>query len=338
MEIDYRLTSPIQLDVQLRVEGLTVLLGVNGAGKTSILRAIAGLIPADGTPYGGVPVQRRPIGYLPQHYALFPHLDAMENVAFALHERPRPERERRAAALLESLGVSHCSARRPSEMSGGEKQRVALARALAREPELLLLDEPLSAVDGSARREIVDWLTGTISRLAIPALVVTHDPMLARAASRVAILSRGRVVQQGPRDDVFLAPGSVDAARLLDFGTILYGHHREGDRDLVRTPIGDLTLTGPGSRGNARASGFHCAIATSAAWIISEDADAPHAGAIALRTSATLLRAAGDSIATVQVRGHELRGLLSPELIARRAGPGEAVTLVVMSQGVRLLE
>src|SRR5690606_28022887 len=73
VEIDYRLTSPIQLDVQLRVEGLTVLLGVNGAGKTSILRAIAGLIPADGTPYGGVPVQRRPIGYLPQHYALFPH-------------------------------------------------------------------------------------------------------------------------------------------------------------------------------------------------------------------------------------------------------------------------
>ena len=137
LEVHYRLNRPVRLEARFRVRGFTVLLGQSGAGKTSLLKALAGLLPAEGTPFGGLPPERRPVGYLPQDLALFPHMTAWENVAFPLKGR---DRKARALALLERVGLLEHAHKRPGELSGGQRQRVALARALARKPELLLLD------------------------------------------------------------------------------------------------------------------------------------------------------------------------------------------------------
>lgn len=333
MEIAYRLTRPVALDVRLHVEGLTVLLGASGAGKTSLLRAIAGLLPADGTPFGGLPVERRPIGYLPQHYALFPHLDALGNVAFPLGDLSRRERHETAMTLLEALGVAHCASRRPRSLSGGEQQRVALARALARQPKLLLLDEPLSAVDAPARREIVAWLAALVQRLGIPTLAVTHDPMLARAADRVAVLANGRIVQQGEREAVFAAPTSVESARLLDFGTLLPIERAGTSR--VQTPIGCLTIPDGGDNGVPGPA--WCAIRASGAWITAPGAPSPVAAPLALRVPGQLVRGSETTAAEVLVNGVTVRALLATELLANEARTGDAVELVIPARAVRVL-
>src|ERR1700738_3255766 len=149
MRIDYRIEHPIRLDASFEVEGFTVLLGQSGEGKTTLLRAIAGLLPAEGEPFGGLLPQHRAVGYLPQGYALFPHLRAWENVAFGL---PRG-RQRRAQGLgaLARVQLVDVAEHYPSALSGGQQQRVALARALARKPELRLLRGPRSG-GGAATR------------------------------------------------------------------------------------------------------------------------------------------------------------------------------------------
>ena len=126
--IDYTLHAPMALRVQCEVRGFTALLGRSGTGKTSLLKALAGLLPATGTPWGGLAPERRPVGYLPQETLLFPHLTVLENTAYALRGR---ERGRKARALLAELGLEMLAARRPHELSGGQAKRVALARALA---------------------------------------------------------------------------------------------------------------------------------------------------------------------------------------------------------------
>ncbi len=126
MEIHYRLTHPIALEARFRIEGLTVLFGPSGAGKTTLLKVIAGLLPAEGSPFEGVPVERRPVGYMPQHYALFPHLTALGNVAFPLAQLQRAPRDARAMELLRRMGIAQLAARYPRELSGGEQQRSLL--------------------------------------------------------------------------------------------------------------------------------------------------------------------------------------------------------------------
>jgi len=188
MEIDYRLDQPLRIEARLTVTGFTVLAGASGEGKTSLLKAIAGLLPAAGEPYAGRPPQRRPVGYLPQGYALFPHLRAWENVAFALPERSA--RRAAALALMARLGIAGLAEQFPHALSGGQQQRVALARALGREPELLLLDEPTSALDPATRDAVFSELVEEIRRIGLPTLTVTHDVHLAAMADRMA--RRGR--------------------------------------------------------------------------------------------------------------------------------------------------
>lgn len=214
MQIRYRLAQPVPLDATLEVEGFTALLGISGSGKTSLLKAIAGLLPAQGTPWDGLPPRARRVGYLPQGYALFPHLRTWQNVAFAL-DGTHWDRYREAAALLARVGLSGMETRYPRELSGGQQQRVALARALAHRPQLLLLDEPTSALDAITRDDLMDELAGLVRGTGMPALAATHDPKLAAMADSVALLADGRIVQQGTPAEVFSRPANRAAARLV---------------------------------------------------------------------------------------------------------------------------
>jgi molybdate transport system ATP-binding protein len=214
LEVDLRLTVPLALRAQFEIRGFTALLGRSGAGKTSLLRALAGLIPAVGTPWAGMAAEARPVGYLPQGSALFPHLTVLGNAAFALRG---PDRLGQARALLDDFGVGHLVDRPAAKISGGEAQRVALARALGRAPELLLLDEPLAALDTATRDIVLAQLIETIDEKRVPALAATHDPAIAALADWLVLLSDGLVIRQGTPRELFNDPRSVAAARLLGY-------------------------------------------------------------------------------------------------------------------------
>jgi len=196
------------LDVDVTFgDGVTVLAGPSGAGKSTLLRIVAGLaVPDDGRVALGarlledegvrVPAFRREIGYVFQEYALFPHLDVLGNVAFGLAARgvARARRERVAAEWLERLGLAGHARARPTALSGGERQRVALARALAWTPRALLLDEPFAALDVATRARVREHVAATLAGLAIPVVLVTHDPEdVAAFGAPVVRLDRGRV-------------------------------------------------------------------------------------------------------------------------------------------------
>ena len=210
----------LDLALELSVGAETLLVaGPNGAGKSTLLLLLLGVarpdrgrIALDGRTlfdtHADVPAENRRLGYLPQDYALFPHLDALGNVAFGLAHFPRRERRARAAAWLERMGASHLANRNVEALSGGERQRLALTRALAREPRALLLDEPFASLDSSARLELRASLRRSLLEWRLPALIVSHDPDDAMLADRIAVMERGRIVQQGTRDDLRAAPSS----------------------------------------------------------------------------------------------------------------------------------
>ncbi|MBD8873636.1 ABC transporter ATP-binding protein [Rhodanobacter sp. DHB23] len=212
MRVDYRIERPVALAASFEVEGFTVLLGASGEGKTLLLRAIAGLLPARGKPFDGLPPQRRAVGYLPQGHALFPHLNAWQNVAFALRGA---DRRRQAVEWLDRVGLAALAERRPAQLSGGQQQRVALARALARQPRLLLLDEPTSALDPATRDDVLAELIAEVHAAGIPALAVSHDPALAAVADRLVVMHDRRIVQAGTPAALHARPANGAVARLL---------------------------------------------------------------------------------------------------------------------------
>jgi molybdate transport system ATP-binding protein len=223
----------LSLEVQLDATPgeIVAVLGPNAAGKTTLLRALAGLVPLDRGKVtldgvalddvaGGIHLapERRPIGVVFQDYLLFPHLSALENVAFGLRARGVASRDARvrARSWLDRLGVGDCAEAKPLALSGGQAQRVALARALAIDPRLLLLDEPLAALDASARGEVRRDLKRHLASFAGIRIVITHDPLEAVAlADRLVIVERGRVVQTGSPADVTQHPRSRYVADLV---------------------------------------------------------------------------------------------------------------------------
>jgi molybdate transport system ATP-binding protein len=223
----------LDLEVELRVEPgeVVALLGPNGAGKSTLLRALAGLIAIDrgrisvdgdvyDDPAAGVlvPAERRAIGVVFQDYLLFGHLSAVENVAFGLRARgtPKSAARRTAAAWLGRVGLADHASVKPRALSGGQAQRVALARALATDPRLLLLDEPLAALDAGTRAGVRRDLRRHLASFDGMRVLVTHDPVDAYAlADRVAILDAGRIVQVGTIDEVTAHPRSRYVADLV---------------------------------------------------------------------------------------------------------------------------
>lgn len=223
LAVDVRLRlGRLDLDVAFTAgPGPTLLVGPNGAGKSSLLRLVAGALRpdagrvtlgdrvlVDAEAGRGAPPELRRVAYLPQDYGLFPHLTAEENVAFAVRaSRRRRERRARARAMLEELGVAEVAAARPATLSGGQRQRVALARALAAEPEALLLDEPLAALDVVHKDRVRAFLVRRLRDLGLPSLVITHDPADVRAFDApMLVLDAGRVVQRGPAAALGAAP------------------------------------------------------------------------------------------------------------------------------------
>jgi len=214
------------LDVALACPpGITCVMGPSGAGKSTILALLAGLAQPDrGRVVLGdevwldrakdvcVPTHRRRLAFVFQQLALFPHMTAERNVAYALHDQlPRGERHARARTLLERVGVGHLARRRPRTFSGGEAQRVALARALARSPQLVLLDEPFSALDRDLRAQLVALVRELVAELGVPLVHVTHSVAEARQlADQVVRIEKGKVVAQGAPAEVLAGVTSLE--------------------------------------------------------------------------------------------------------------------------------
>lgn len=246
----------------LAEDPVTVLFGPSGAGKTTVLRALAGLDRPDAGAilFEGerwfdasrkvfVPPQARRVGLVFQDHAVFPHLSVAANVGFGLHGLPRAERGARVAELAARLGIAGLLQRRPGELSSGQRQRVALARALAPRPRLLLLDEPLSALDAPAREALRGELRHLLETSGVPAVVVTHDRSEALAlGDRLAVLVDGTVRQVGRVHEVFSAPADVEVARVVGTENVLPARlvRRADGLVVVRAGAAELVAVDPG--------------------------------------------------------------------------------------------
>jgi molybdate transport system ATP-binding protein len=261
MIVDIAKTFPGRLAVQVAFRlpldppSVLILCGPSGSGKTTVLRCLAGLEwPERGTIRFGeatwldiatgdkLPAQRRGVGYMSQDYALFPTHSVAGNIMFGLSEVPARERQHRLAEVIGLLHLEGLEPAKPSQLSGGQQQRVALARALARRPQLLLLDEPLSALDVPTRGKVRTELGRLLRDLRIPSIVVTHDWEEALAlGDRMVVVHEGRVVQEGSPQEVFNRPRDAEVAKIVGMESVIPGR-------IVAASNGLLTVEAVGLR------------------------------------------------------------------------------------------
>ena len=199
----------LDVDLKLPGRGVIALFGHSGSGKTTVLRSIAGLERFDGELVVNdevwqdertfLPVHKRPIGYVFQEASLFPHLSVQQNLAFGLKRVPAEERQIEMTQVVDWLGIAHLLSRKPQRLSGGERQRVAIARALLTSPRMLLMDEPLSALDSNSKADILPYLERLHDELSIPVIYVSHSPdEVARLADHLVLMEQGKVTASGP--------------------------------------------------------------------------------------------------------------------------------------------
>ncbi len=327
----------VAVDLDVPAGGCLALVGPSGAGKSTVLRAIAGLerpqhgrVRVNGAVWLDTeaavdlaPSDRR-CGYLFQEYALFPHLTALGNVAFGLRELDRPARRRRALDLLDRFGVANLAAARPAELSGGERQRVALARALGPAPDVLLLDEPLSALDAGTRNEASRRLAEVLADLGRPAVLVTHDfAEAALLAGEVAVMDRGAIVQRGSPATLSSTPASAFVAGFTG-AVILSGAARPAPGGLTV-----VDLTGGGSVTSADVATGPVSVAVYP-WEISLEP-----AGTAAETSA--INHLDTTVTSVTVIGNRARvGLAAPQLLAAEV-TAASVERLGLGPGVRVV-
>jgi spermidine/putrescine transport system ATP-binding protein len=231
------------------------LLGPSGSGKSTLLKIIAGLekpksgqVLWDGNDLADVPVHKRQFGLMFQDFALFPHRSVVENVAFGLQMQnlPKAEVETRSRAALEQVEMLSFAQRKVTDLSGGEQQRVALARTLAPQPRLIMLDEPLGALDRSLREQLTRDLRRQLTESGIPAIYVTHDQEEAFAiADRLVLLHEGQVAESGTPQEVYQQPASTWVARFLGLTNLLEGEVISTNPLKLQTPLGVLPASSP---------------------------------------------------------------------------------------------
>lgn len=357
LDVAIRQAGPIPLDASFRADAgeLVALVGPSGAGKTSVLRSIAGLLEPesgriacagetwfDRTAGIVLPPQRRRVGLVFQNYALFPHLSALENVVIAMRERGPSERQERARLLLDLVHLGGLEARHPRELSGGQQQRVALARALARDPKVLLLDEPFAAVDQVTRRKLQRELTQIRRKLSVPILLVTHDlEEAAILADRMVIIHRGRTLQDGSPREVLRRPATPLVARLTDQRNLFDGRIEEhAGRETLRW--GGLLLEIPPRSGYAPGATVTWTIAPSDAILHSRhrpshgERENPVEGAVieVLRLGETALVA----VAPDAVPGAILTIALSEHVVDRNAlAAGERIKVSLVASAIHVM-
>ncbi len=239
------------IDLEIRAGEFFTLLGPSGCGKTTLLRMIAGFETPDagrilisGREMRDVPAHQRAVNTVFQSYALFPHLNVEQNIGFGLRMKgvKSPERKKRVDAMMELLQIGQFAMRNAGQLSGGQRQRVALARALVNEPEVVLLDEPLSALDAKLRAELQIELLRMQKRLGMTFIFVTHDQHEALVMSdRIGVMSRGRLQQVGPVLDVYEKPRNVFVAEFLGLSNIWAINPMGGGE--AAAPIGTLRIT-----------------------------------------------------------------------------------------------
>lgn len=263
LQVELEQSGPIPLDADFTCgrDELLVMVGPSGSGKTTILRAIAGLyrpqrsrITCAGKTWNDnqqdiqLPAQARRIGFVFQHYALFPHLTVARNISLACGDSARAHLDKKVTELLRLVNLEGLERRYPAQLSGGQQQRVALARALAREPAVLLLDEPFSAVDQVTRRKLRRELVLLRQKLQIAIILVTHDLDEARMlADRMCILHAGTLLQTGAPVDVLARPANAQVARLVDLGNVFSGtiDHHDSAANCSYLHWGELLLECP---------------------------------------------------------------------------------------------
>ncbi len=337
------------LEVPLDSSPVTVLFGPSGSGKTTVLRCLAGLDPVDAgfIRYGAetwadpsarrfVPPQRRGIGFLFQEYALFPHLTVADNIGYALRGIAAGERARRVGEAARQLRIAELLERRPGGLSGGQRQRVALARALASRPRLLLLDEPLSALDAPTREELRGELRALLERTGITSIVVTHDRVEAMAlGDRMAVLAQGGVRQVGAVHEVFSAPADLVVARVVGTENVARARPLERREGLVLVEVDAARLwaVDPGGLDG------ECYACIRAEDVVLEPA--PTTSTSARNELVGTVRAAAEEGPLVRVTldcGFRLVALVTRASAARLAlRPGARVAALVKAPAVRIV-
>ena len=355
VDIEKRLGA-FKLEVRLAAGSeIVVLFGPSGAGKTLTLQAIAGLMSPDAGeirlgdrtffrrrrpgPRVSVPARKRGVGYVLQHYALFPHLSALENAAFGLW--PRRDRWERAAALLERVRMAHLGSYYPHELSGGQRQRVALARALAVEPEVLLLDEPFSALDAVVRERLQGELADLQRQLGLVVVYVTHSLEEAFAVGhRLAVLRDGQIEQLGPVEEVFRRPATDRAAQILGVRNLFRARVVAATAEGVRLDWEGVALEAPPQP--ARAEDWVTA------YIRPEDVkviypDRPLSSAVASNQASgrildSRLNSAFRTLRVLLANGREIEARFGMHAYAPlRLVPGEEVTVALRREGLVIL-
>lgn len=244
--------KPVNLDIE-DGEFLTIL-GPSGSGKTTILRMIGGFTPPStgqillrGNDIARVPIFKRPFNTVFQDYALFPHMTVAKNVGYGLRIRrtPAAEIDRKVAAVLDTVNLSDKAGRYPAELSGGQRQRVALARAIICEPQVILLDEPLAALDAGLRRSMQEFLKDLQRRIQTTFVFITHDQEEAISMSdRIAVMDHGELVQVGTPQDIYYRPKTEFVAKFFGENNLLQALTSPGDASTVESPLGRHANTG----------------------------------------------------------------------------------------------